>query len=324
MLPTGFTEFDKLTGGLPPESVTLIAGTTGGGKSNLSMNLALNMVDYKTVMYVPLEMSEKEMWSRILSRESRIKYERIARAKLLDKEKERINRAYNNLRKKCKEKETDLILHCPEEDIGIGEILAHALASDVDVVVIDYVSLLKGVDGDDAWQQLSNVSRKAKLWAKIHNKRVILLAQLSDEGKVKFSRAMVDHANTCWIWSRPADSDENKVMIRQIKARNHSPAPFYLNFELEYCYVGDETGSAGLDDDMPTPKSSKKRDSKEEERELDKYLDDEEDEISDKQKRIESKKRSRDKTETTRNKRRREEVDDEDNAKRRRRSQAYL
>lgn len=239
LLLTGFHGFDKETGGLPNGSVTLLAGTTGSGKSNLAMNMALNFLRQKSVMYVPLEMTEMEMWGRVLSRETRVPYARIARVKLTDKEKTKLENAYDKLKNKYDDNGNDFIIHAPDEDVTMGEVLSAALLNNVDVVVVDYMSLLKGMDGDDAWQALSAATRKAKIWAKIHNKRVIVLAQLSDEGKVRYSKAMVEHANTAWVWSREADSEDMEVQIRQIKARGHSPAPFYLQFELETCYVGD-------------------------------------------------------------------------------------
>lgn len=265
LILTGFSDFDKMTGGLPWGGVTLMAGTTGGGKSNLSMNAGMNMAGVgHDVTYIPLEMSEDELYKRMLAREARIKYEKIHRAALTEGERKKVDAAFEKFMQRVTNAGGDFNLWCPDNDVSITECLSYALSKGSRIVIIDYVSLLAGLDGDDAWKKISAVGRIAKLWAKANNAHVVLLAQLSEEGMVRYSKGIVEHATTGWTWVRSADSEEDEIEIRQIKARGHSPAPFRLTFDLEYCYVGDKNSSpsvlnhTGLDDEDDAPKKKRR------------------------------------------------------------------
>ena len=57
-----------------------------------------------------------------------------------------------------------------------------------------------------------------------------MLCQVSDDGKIKFARAIADHANNCWLWTAPKESEEVSIYdINQIKARNQ--LRFKMRFE---------------------------------------------------------------------------------------------
>jgi hypothetical protein len=91
----------------------------------------------------------------------------------------------------------------------------------------------KGVDGDQSWQALGNAARYAKVWAKNNNKIVIVLAQLSDEGAIRYSKAIKDHANNMFAWTY---TDQNKksgiIDIIQQKARNQEAFDFQLQVDF--------------------------------------------------------------------------------------------
>jgi replicative DNA helicase len=68
VIPTGFRTWDDVNGGMIRGSLVLIGGSSGGGKSVLANQLAVNQaqVGYRTNI-VPLEMSTPEMLSRTMS-----------------------------------------------------------------------------------------------------------------------------------------------------------------------------------------------------------------------------------------------------------------
>ena len=73
-IPTGFTDFDKLTSGLHPGQLMIVAGRPGMGKTTLVMNIAEHItVDQGTpVVLFSLEMSSMELSLQLLCSRARI------------------------------------------------------------------------------------------------------------------------------------------------------------------------------------------------------------------------------------------------------------
>ncbi|QJT71040.1 DNA helicase [Vibrio phage vB_VcorM_GR11A] len=244
VIPTGFDAFDEINGGLFPGSLFVVAATSGGGKSTMAGQLAVNFSErgHPTCM-VPLEMTEEEMMSRIVANVSGVDVRKFLLGKLSKGEKKKAEKAFNKYEKKLDKIDSTYGIFEPEEDMSAEEILMMLKPYGYKVIIIDYISLLKGVDGDDSWQQLGKVARFCKIWAKNNNAVVILLAQLSDEGAIRYSRAIIEHANNAWFWTMTDEDKEKGIAeIRQAKARNHSPHPFPLQVEfasMRFRDVGD-------------------------------------------------------------------------------------
>ncbi|MGQ0645765.1 MAG: replicative DNA helicase, partial [Elusimicrobiota bacterium] len=73
-VPTGFTDLDKLTAGLQPANLVIVAGRPSMGKTALCLNMAAHAAikDKKPVLFFSLEMSEQEMGLRLLCSEANI------------------------------------------------------------------------------------------------------------------------------------------------------------------------------------------------------------------------------------------------------------
>ncbi|MBP8130862.1 MAG: replicative DNA helicase [Candidatus Hydrogenedentes bacterium] len=67
-LPLGFADIDRLTAGLKPGQVCIVAGRPGTGKTALALNAALHVADTlrKPVAFFSLEMSRQELMIRML------------------------------------------------------------------------------------------------------------------------------------------------------------------------------------------------------------------------------------------------------------------
>ena len=109
--------------------------------------------------------------------------------KLTDREKAKVKKKWKAFEKECKRLGGRFTIWDPEEDLSMEDVLNIAKPYNDDVVIIDYIGLLSGVDGDDAWQALGRVARYAKIWAKTNKKVVILAAQLSDDGQIILARS---------------------------------------------------------------------------------------------------------------------------------------
>ncbi len=246
LVPTGFSPFDNVNGGIAYGGLFGLGGPAGGGKTSLAIQLAMNMSELgrEDVAYVPLEMDEDETMERILANKSGVKLNRIKQRITTEKEDKIIKRAYKKHVKGLKEDKTRFTIFSPSEDMTIEEILLTLKPYGHRVIIIDYLTLLKGVDsdagGEKQWQKLSQVGRYCKIWAKANKTVVILLAQVNDEGALRYSQALKEHANNLWVWPANKETRENKVMrISQIKARNQSLFDFELGYDDELFQVFD-------------------------------------------------------------------------------------
>ncbi len=192
IIPTGWRTFDDRNGGLGRGSLVTVGANSGGGKSQFAVSLAKNIASmgYK-VLIVPLEMSKKEMSSRLVANVAQEDSLNITLKRVEDPDK--VYRKYKNWVKKLKAKKGQLLFFKPEADLTIDEIFASISSYAVDVVIIDYISLLKGVDGDDQWRQLGAACRYAKINAELANRVNIMLCQVSDEGKIRYAGAIREH-----------------------------------------------------------------------------------------------------------------------------------
>lgn len=236
IIPTGIPEFDDVSGGFGRGSVVLMGAPSGCGKSLVAGAVAVNMAErgYKVTL-VPLEMSKREMNARIIAKVTRTNLSKLLLQRLATGEKDRVRKLYLKWAKKVKEKRGRLTIFKPKEDMTIEELMAALSAHQSDVKIIDYISLLKGTDGDDMWRKLSAVARYCKIHAEAENCVVILLVQVDDDGKVRYSRGVAEHANNALIWSNRAEIKETGIMkVEQIKSRNSMAFPFTLKQVQEF------------------------------------------------------------------------------------------
>ncbi len=257
-IPTGFKEFDEQNHGIPRGSLMLLAGPTGAGKSLLAGQLALNMSRIgAAVCVVPMEMKNEEMLQRTLGNISSIEMQKIIFPKVLtDLEKKRIISRYKKLRNKIKSMGGRFSLFSPDQDLTAEESVLILSAYDFDVEIYDYVSLFKGVDGDDQWREMKNVTRFLKRYASINRKVVILCAQLSEEGLIRYSKGMVEDASNAFFMQPSDKTRETGVMlIDQPKARNQKKFKFPLLFDYEQMTVRDLTNKEKRDLDNEKKKN---------------------------------------------------------------------
>ncbi len=243
-IPTGFNAFDRINHGIPRGSFLLIAGPTGAGKSALAGQLARNMATMGVrVNITPLEMKNDEMMQRELSRTSSIDMQKIINPKdLTDIEKAKVIKRYKKLRDRIRMAGGQLSLFAPEEDLSLEEILFATEPMEFDVDIIDYIGLLKGVDGDDQWRAMRNVTRFAKRYASIKNKVIVICAQLSAEGLLRYSRGMLEDASNAFFMQPNERTQETGIMlIDQPKARNQKKFKFPLYFNYATQAVRDLT-----------------------------------------------------------------------------------
>lgn len=242
-IPTGLQAFDEKNRGLIGGSLVLIAGETGGGKSALLGTLANNMgLNGAKVGFVPLEMTNDEVLQRDVARNTEVSLNDLIdpENRLSKKQRAAARDMYLSNSKRIERRGGRVSYFEFESDVSIEGVLSTLQPYDYDVVIIDYIGLLDGLAGEDQWRAMNNAVRYAKIWAKNTGTTVIIAAQLTKEGMLKYAKGMMDHANLAWTWQRDELFHTTGVaVVKQPKARQQSNHDFMLKFDFPKMTVRD-------------------------------------------------------------------------------------
>jgi replicative DNA helicase len=178
-LATGFDDLDRLTSGLQPQNLIILAARPAMGKSSLSLNLAQYVtVDLKKPAIIfTLEMSKLEVVNRMLSAEARIDSNKLKTGRLDDLDWRKLGDALGKL--------SDAPLFIDDTpDLTLMEIRAKCRRlkqkHGLDLVIVDYLQLMTSSGRSDNRQnEVAEISRGMKMLAKELDVPVIALSQLS-------------------------------------------------------------------------------------------------------------------------------------------------
>lgn len=180
-IATGFADFDKLTSGLHPSELIIIAARPAMGKTAFALNLAVNAAisSKKSVAIFNLEMNAEQLMFRMISAQGAVEGNKIKTGKLNSDDWKKVNEAMSEL--------SDAPIYIEDTPgITIGEIRAKcrrlaSQGSGLGLVVIDYLQLISGGAGygTNRQQEVSDISRSLKTMAMELEIPVIALAQLS-------------------------------------------------------------------------------------------------------------------------------------------------
>jgi len=180
-LPTGFVDFDKMTSGLQPSDLIIVAARPSMGKSSLVLNIAQHVAlkGHKSVAFFSLEMSKEQLAQRMLCSEALIDASRLRIGQLKEEEWPKLVDAADRL------SNADILL---DDTPGITALEMRAKARrwqnehGLDLIIVDYLQLMQGASqrsSDNRQQEMSDISRSLKALARELNVPVIALSQLS-------------------------------------------------------------------------------------------------------------------------------------------------
>ena len=91
-VPSGFKRLDKMTAGLQPSDLIILAARPGMGKTSFGLNIVLNaaITNGLNVGFFSLEMTKEQLMMRMLSSKSKINFSKIRTGFLSDNELENI------------------------------------------------------------------------------------------------------------------------------------------------------------------------------------------------------------------------------------------
>ncbi len=178
-VPTGYADLDRMTSGLQPSDLIILAGRPSMGKTSLMLNIAENVsIDHKIATGVfSLEMSKEQIVQRFLCSRTRIEAQRMRTGYLKESEWPKLLEAAGQL------SEAPIFID-DTPAIGLMEMRAKArrlkARHNLGLICVDYLQLAKGLAGVESRQQeISQISQGLKALAKELSIPVIAGSQLS-------------------------------------------------------------------------------------------------------------------------------------------------
>lgn len=176
---TGFTELDKLTSGLHPGDLVIVAGRPSMGKTSFALNIAehVAVMEKKATVVFSMEMPAEQLAIRVLSSFGRIDQTRLRSGDLEDRDWDRLVSQSGLIR------EAPLFI---DESGALSPLDLRARARrmaarhDIKLIVVDYIQLMQ-VPGnkENRTNEISEISRSLKSLAKELSVPVIALSQLN-------------------------------------------------------------------------------------------------------------------------------------------------
>lgn len=272
-LPTGFTDFDRMTGGLRPGDLVIVAGRPSMGKTTL----AINMAEYAALHHQPgneqsrisvavfsMEMPSEQLITRMLSSIGGVPLQNLRSGRISDDDWVRITSATSQL--------SDAKIFIDETPaLTPTELRARARRikreHGLHLIVVDYLQLMQ-VAGtkENRATEIAEISRGLKVLAKELGCPVIALSQLNRsveqrENKkpvmsdLRESGSIEQDADMILLIYREEVYDRNTTKkgiaeIDLVKHRNGEIGTFILTFQGQFTrfanYVPDAYGEGVL------------------------------------------------------------------------------
>jgi replicative DNA helicase len=178
-IPTGYQDFDRITAGLQPSDLIIVAGRPAMGKTTFAMNIAEHAAikHGKSVAVFSMEMASLQLVMRMFSSVGQIDQNRIRTGTLDDMDWPKLTSAMNLLHK-------SKIFIDDTPALSPSELRARARRlkreHDIDMIVVDYLQLMSVPDNrENRATEIAEISRSLKTIAKELNVPVIALSQLN-------------------------------------------------------------------------------------------------------------------------------------------------
>jgi len=181
-VPTGFADLDKLTSGLQPGDLVIVAGRPSMGKTAFAMNIAEYAAVEKQlpVAVFSMEMPGEQLSMRLLASMGHINSMRIRNGRLDDTDWSRLNSAMGILSK------APVFV---DDSVGLNPLELRSRArklkreqGDLGIIIVDYLQLMDASSTErheNRATQISSITRALKMLAKELNVPVVALSQLN-------------------------------------------------------------------------------------------------------------------------------------------------
>ena len=250
-LPTGYEDFDRMTAGLQPTDLIILAARPAMGKTTFALNIAeyAALKSKKAVAVFSMEMSAEQLAMRLISSLGRVNAKRLKTGDLEDEDWSRVTGAITQL---------NGIKIFIDDTPGLAPEVLRAKArrlkreNDLGLIVIDYLQLMQ-VPGNNENRatEISEISRSLKALAKELNVPVIALSQLNrslesrtdkrpmmadlrESGAIEQDADMIVFIYRDEYYNKESSQDKGLAEIIIGKHRNGEVGSFKLKFFGEY------------------------------------------------------------------------------------------
>ena len=191
-VPSGFVDLDRMTAGLQPSDLIIVAGRPSMGKTAFALNIAeYAAVQSKIgVAVFSLEMSKEQLVLRLLCSQARVDQSKVRAGFAAERDFPKLALAASRL--------ADSPIYIDDTPaLSVLELRAKArrLKRDRDanlgLVIVDYLQLMRGHDTDSREQEISSISRSLKALAKELNVPVVALSQLNRQVETRAEKRPV-------------------------------------------------------------------------------------------------------------------------------------
>lgn len=206
-LPTGFNDLDKLTGGLHPAELVIVAARPSMGKTALAANVAEHVAveENQPTLFVSLEMSRLELVQRMMCARGEIAGETFRSGFLSGDDHKKLIDVSATLGKSPL-----FIDDSPSRtvtEIGATARRLKRRQGNLGLVVVDYLQLIQPDNSSDPRQeQVAKMARRLKVLSRELDVPIICLAQLNRQAEMtKDNRPRLSHLRESGAIEQDAD-----------------------------------------------------------------------------------------------------------------------
>ena len=179
-VPTGFTDLDKMTSGLQPGDLVIVAGRPSMGKTSLALNMAEHVAleSGLPVGVFSMDLGASQLVMRMLGSVGKLDQHKVRTGRLADEDWRKLTDAVGRL--------NDAPIHI-DETAALNSLELRARArrlhrqyGKLGLIVVDYLQLMSASSqGENRATEISEISRGLKALAKELNVPVVALSQLN-------------------------------------------------------------------------------------------------------------------------------------------------
>lgn len=181
---TGFTDLDKMTGGLHASELVILAARPSMGKTAFAMNIAENVVmkSRKPALFISLEMASIELIERMLCSVAKVNGHRLRNGTLAIEDRKRLVKVAGEL-------STVPLFIDDSPTRNVSEIAGAARRikrreNGLGLIVIDYLQLIQPDNANDPRQeQVAKIARRLKGLARELKAPILCLSQLNRQAE---------------------------------------------------------------------------------------------------------------------------------------------
>jgi replicative DNA helicase len=256
-ISSGFKELDKITSGLQPGDLIVVAGRPSMGKTSLALNIAenaaLSQTDPRPTAVFSMEMSTEQLALRMISSLGLVNQSHLRNGRFSDEDWPRINGAIQQM------SEAPIFI---DDTPGMTPTEVRARARrlhrehGLKLIVLDYLQLMTtGSNAENRATEISEISRSLKALARELNVPIISLSQLNRSveqrqdkrpvmSDLRESGAIEQDADVIIFIYRDEVYDKNSPRAGQAdiiiaKQRNGPVGEFVLTFRGEFTQFKD-------------------------------------------------------------------------------------